>query len=142
MTSLCLSNALFCLEKQIGRSLLYSTGIVLAVSFHPLTTNLTRQVGLASVQALLQSSTIHSHADIPKAATLGKRKFSDDEDSRPEKKKIMTVRGPACVSMGAVQQSTPALHYQTFLELPLLSSPASGHFYSIPNPTSYVLTSV
>lgn len=91
MTSLCLSNALFCLEKQIGRSLLYSTGIVLAVSFHPLTTNLTRQVGLASVQALLQSSTIHSHADIPKAATLGKRKASD-EHNRPENKKVMTVR--------------------------------------------------
>lgn len=78
------------LPNRLGYLLLYSTSIVLAVSFHTLTTNLTRQVGLASVQALLKSSTIHSHADIPKAATLGKRK-SSDEHSRPDKKKIMTV---------------------------------------------------
>ena len=44
------------------------------------------------MQALLQSSTIHPHADLPKAATLGKRK-SSDEHSRPDKKKIMTVCG-------------------------------------------------
>ena len=48
------------------------------------------------MQASLYSSTIHSHADIPKAATLGKRKASDDH-SRPEKKKIMMVSGPPYV---------------------------------------------
>ena len=59
-------------------------------SLCPTTTTLIRQAGLASVQALLQSSTIHPHADLPKAATLGKRK-SSDEHSRPDKKRIMTV---------------------------------------------------
>lgn len=44
------------------------------------------------MQAFAQSSTIHSHADIPEVANLGKRKASDsDEHIRPEKKKIMTV---------------------------------------------------
>ena len=53
------------------------------------------------MQALLQSSTIHPHADLPKAATLGKRK-SSDEHSRPDKKKIMTVCGHVFLKMPLV----------------------------------------
>ena len=56
------------------------------------------------MQAILYLSTIHSHADIPKAATLGKRK-SSDEHSRPDKKKIMTV---------CVRSLEDALAYPTY----------------------------
>ena len=44
------------------------------------------------MQASAQLPNIHSHADIPEVAKLGKRKASDsDENTRPEKK-IMMVR--------------------------------------------------
>ena len=51
---------------------------------------------LAFVRARQQSPNIHSHADIPEVAKLGKRKASD-EHIRPEKR-VMTVRESCLVS--------------------------------------------
>jgi len=45
---------------------------------------------LALVRAVLTSPTIHSHANFPEVAKLGKRKASSEHLARPEKK-VMTV---------------------------------------------------
>ncbi len=70
------------------------------------------------MQAFVRPSTIHSHADIPEVAKLGKRKASDsDEHTRPEKKKIMTVRNYFLITQGVARPVPPTKHEpQAYLE--------------------------
>ena len=53
---------------------------------------------LALVRAVKIASTIYSHADIPEAATLGKRKASSEHLARPEKKAMTVSDSELCYS--------------------------------------------
>ena len=57
---------------------------------------------LASVRAVKASATIHSQADIPEAAKLGKRKASSEHLARPEKKVMTVSDSKLCYSSSVV----------------------------------------